>query len=77
MHNVEVLVKASDRCTLLVNPDDAGRLGLEDGGDAKVSSEAGSVVAPVEVSDEMMAGVVCLPHGWGHDRDGVRSGSRA
>ena len=35
MHNVEVLVKGKDRCTLLVNPDDAGRLGLEDGGDAR------------------------------------------
>jgi len=29
-------------------------------------------VAPAEVSDEMMPGVVCLPHGWGHDRPGTR-----
>ena len=27
---------------------------------------------PVEVSDEMMPGVVSLPHGWGHDRPGTR-----
>ncbi len=72
MHNVRVLVKGKDRCTLLVHPGDADRLGLRDGGLAKVVSEAGSVVAPVEVSDEMMPGVVSLPHGWGHDRPGAR-----
>jgi anaerobic selenocysteine-containing dehydrogenase len=72
MHNVRVLVKGKDRCTLLVHPDDATRIGLRDGGAAKVVSEAGTVVAPVEVSDEMMRGVVSLPHGWGHDRPGVR-----
>jgi anaerobic selenocysteine-containing dehydrogenase len=69
---VSVLVKGKDRCTLLVNPQDADRLGLEDGGRARISSEAGTIEAPVEVSDEMMTGVVCLPHGWGHDREGTR-----
>jgi anaerobic selenocysteine-containing dehydrogenase len=72
MHNVTVLVKGKDRCTLLVNPEDATRAGLTDGGVARVSSEAGTIEAPVEISDEMMPGVVSLPHGWGHDLDGVR-----
>ena len=72
MHNVKVLVKGKDRCTLLVHPDDAGRTGLVDGGIARVSSEAGTLEVPVEVSDEMMPGVVSLPHGWGHDVDGIR-----
>jgi anaerobic selenocysteine-containing dehydrogenase len=72
MHNVDVLVKGKDRCTLLVHPDDATRHGLADGARALVSSEAGQVEVPVEVSDEMMPGVVCLPHGWGHDRPGTR-----
>ena len=72
MHNVKVLVKGKDRCTLLVHPDDADRLGLADGGEARVASEAGSLVAPVEVTDDILAGVVSLPHGWGHDLDGVR-----
>jgi anaerobic selenocysteine-containing dehydrogenase len=74
LHNVEVLVKGRDRCTLLVHPDDAVARGLVDGGAARITSSAGSVVAPVEVSDEMMPGVVSLPHGWGHDLDGVRLG---
>ncbi|MFN8027595.1 MAG: molybdopterin oxidoreductase family protein [Acidimicrobiia bacterium] len=72
MHNVKVLVKGKDRCTLLVHPDDAAAASLVDGGLARVSSEAGSIEVPVEVSDEMMPGVVSLPHGWGHDRPGTR-----
>jgi anaerobic selenocysteine-containing dehydrogenase len=72
MHNVKVLVKGKDRCTLLIHPDDARRVGVTDGSLARVSSEAGSLEVPVEISDEMMAGVVSLPHGWGHDKDGTR-----
>jgi anaerobic selenocysteine-containing dehydrogenase len=72
MHNVKPLVTGRDRCTLLVHPDDARRLGLRDGGRAAVRSSVGQLEAPVEVSDEMTPGVVCLPHGWGHDKPGAR-----
>jgi anaerobic selenocysteine-containing dehydrogenase len=74
MHNVPSLMTGRERCTLLVHPEDAMRLGLADGGRAAIRSTAGGVEAPVEVSDEMMPGVVCLPHGWGHDRPGARLG---
>lgn len=72
MHNFEVLVKGKPRCTLQVHPDDASRLGLTDGGTAKVASRVGVVEAPVEVTDTIAPGVVCLPHGWGHDLPGTR-----
>jgi anaerobic selenocysteine-containing dehydrogenase len=72
MHNVAPLVTGRDRCTLLVHPQDAARLHLVHGGRARVASAAGHLEAPVEVSDEMMPGVVCLPHGWGHDKSGAR-----
>ncbi|WP_420639616.1 molybdopterin-dependent oxidoreductase [Candidatus Poriferisocius sp.] len=72
LHNVKVLVKGKDRCTLLVHPDDAAHIGLADGRVARVSTEIASIDVPVEVSDEMMPGVVCLPHGWGHNLDGVQ-----
>lgn len=72
MHNVEALVTGRDRCTLLMHPDDAAKRGLEDGATAEVRSRVGRVRAPVELSDAMMRGVVSLPHGWGHDVDGVR-----
>jgi anaerobic selenocysteine-containing dehydrogenase len=72
MHNVAVLVKGKDRCTLLIHPDDAQRFGLNDGDHAKVSSEAGELVVPVEVTDAIKPGVVSLPHGWGHDKAGTQ-----
>ena len=74
MHNVTVLVKGKDRCTLLVHPDDAAARALVDGGRASVTTEAGTVEAVVEISDEIRPGVVSLPHGWGHDRPGTRLG---
>ncbi len=55
MHNLPHLVRGKDRCTMHVNPDDAERLGLTAGGAAAVSSRAGSVVVPVEVTDAIMA----------------------
>jgi anaerobic selenocysteine-containing dehydrogenase len=72
MHNVSVLVKGKDRCTLLVHPTDAAEHGIADGALVTVTSEAGSIDVPAEVSDEMKPGVVSLPHGWGHDKTGTR-----
>jgi anaerobic selenocysteine-containing dehydrogenase len=74
MHNINVLVKGKPRCTLHIHPDDATRLGLADGGDAMVRSRTGVVRAPVEITDAIMPGVVSIPHGWGHDLDGVQLG---
>ncbi|MBA2522439.1 MAG: molybdopterin-dependent oxidoreductase [Solirubrobacterales bacterium] len=72
MHNLPHLVRGKPRCTMHVSPADAARLGLTDGGDAAVRSRAGSLVVPVEVTDSIMDGVISIPHGWGHDADGVR-----
>jgi anaerobic selenocysteine-containing dehydrogenase len=72
MHNITPLVRGKDRCTAHVHPDDAERLGLVDGEPALVRSQAGAVEVPVEVTDSVMPGVVSIPHGWGHDVDGVR-----
>ncbi len=73
MHNVPGLVSGKDRCTLLIHPSDAERAGVRDGAKAFVRSQAGSLVVKAEVSDEMMPGVVSLPHGWGHDKPGTRT----
>jgi anaerobic selenocysteine-containing dehydrogenase len=70
MHNIDVLVKGKERCTLQINEDDATRLGLSGDARVKVSSAAGTLTVPVEITDAIMAGVVSLPHGWGHDLDG-------
>jgi anaerobic selenocysteine-containing dehydrogenase len=72
MHNYPRLMRGKDRCTLLMNPDDAEARGLTDGERVAVRSRVGSIEVPLEVSDEMMVGVVSLPHGWGHGRPGVQ-----
>jgi anaerobic selenocysteine-containing dehydrogenase len=72
MHNLEPLVRGPIRYAMHVNPADAERLGLTDGGTARVRSRAGEIEAPVEVTDAVMPGVVSIPHGWGHDAPGAR-----
>jgi len=74
LHNSQRLVKGPARCTLLVHPDDARHHGVRDGERVRVTSARGSLEATVAVTDEMMPGVVSLPHGWGHDRSGTRMG---
>ena len=77
MHNLSVLVKGKPRCTAHLHPDDAASLGLADGDDAIVRSRVGEVRVPVEVTDAIRPGVVSIPHGWGHDLDGVQLGVAA
>ncbi len=72
MHNVERLVSGRSRCTLLMHPGDASARGLDDGARCEIRSRVGRLEVVVETSDAMMPGVVSLPHGWGHDVDGVR-----
>lgn len=71
MHNSKRLVKGKDRCTLMVHPRDASRCGLKPGDSAEVSSPVGQVVLPVEITEDVMPGVVSIPHGWGHNREGT------
>jgi len=72
MHNLPVLAKGPFRCTALVHPMDAARLHLVDGAMARIANGPRSIEAQVHFSDEMMPGVVSLPHGWGHDLPGAR-----
>jgi anaerobic selenocysteine-containing dehydrogenase len=73
MHNSERLVKgnpAKPLCTILMSSADAAHRGLLSGQNVLVRSRVGEIVLPLEITDEMMPGVVSIPHGWGHDRAG-------
>jgi anaerobic selenocysteine-containing dehydrogenase len=72
MHNSERLVRGKPACTLLMHPADAARLGIGDGQRVRITSRTGSVEVDAELSDDLMPGVVSLPHGWGHSREGIR-----
>jgi len=74
MHNSERLVKGKIQCTILMHPTDAAKRRLSSGEQVLVRSGVGSIVVPLEVSEEMMPGVVSIPHGWGHDRKGNQLG---
>ncbi|WP_111498050.1 molybdopterin-dependent oxidoreductase [Marinobacter bohaiensis] len=71
MHNSQRLVKGPERCTLMIHPRDASLAGLANGDQAEVTSEAGRIVLPVEITEDVMPGVVSVPHGWGHTRAGT------
>jgi anaerobic selenocysteine-containing dehydrogenase len=71
-HNSERLVAGRHRCTLQIHPADAAARGVAAGQRVALKSRVGEIVVPAEVTDAMMPGVVSLPHGWGHDREGVQ-----
>jgi anaerobic selenocysteine-containing dehydrogenase len=71
MHNSARLVKGPVACTLKMHPTDAAARGLVDGARVRARSRVGAVEVPLEVSDEVAPGVVSLPHGWGHAREGT------
>ena len=72
MHNTERLLRGKPQCTILMHPVDAAARQLARGQTVVVQSRVGAIEAPLEISDEMMPGVVSIPHGWGHDRPGIQ-----
>ncbi|NOZ94075.1 MAG: molybdopterin-dependent oxidoreductase, partial [Acidobacteria bacterium] len=74
MHNAPRLMRGRERCTLLIHPDDATRLGIADGKPVVLEGPGGRITVPAELSGDILPGVVSLPHGWGHDRPGIRLG---
>jgi len=72
LHNSQRLVKGKPRCTLMMHPEDARARGVEDGATVQLRSRVGEVKVVAELTEDMLPGVVSLPHGWGHDRRGIR-----
>ncbi|MBY6367287.1 molybdopterin-dependent oxidoreductase [Rhodococcoides corynebacterioides] len=72
MHNAPRLVKGKPRHAVLMHPDDLATHRLADGDAVEVRSNAGAVRTVVAASTDVMRGVVSMPHGFGHERDGVR-----
>jgi anaerobic selenocysteine-containing dehydrogenase len=77
MHNSLRLVKGPPGCVLLMHPQDAAERGLTSGARVRVASRVGSVEVPVGITADVARGVVSLPHGWGHTREGAALGVAA
>ena len=72
LHNSYRMVKGRERCTMLIHPVDASARNINHMDLVKVSSSVGVEVIKAEISDEIMQGVVSIPHGWGHNREGTQ-----
>ena len=72
MHNHHRLMKGKPRCQLLMHPDDVAKEGWQSGMVVTIESRVGAIDAELAASDEMMPGVVSLPHGYGHGLSGTR-----
>ena len=72
MHNTERLTRGKPRHQLLMHPKDLAERGIEDGAVVRVSSRVGAVDVEVSAVDDVMPGVVSLPHGYGHQMGGTR-----
>ncbi|MEW6733198.1 MAG: molybdopterin dinucleotide binding domain-containing protein, partial [Acidobacteriota bacterium] len=71
MHNSLRLIKGRPLCTLLMHTTDAAHRHIQSGQKVSVRSRVGCIEIPVEITDDIMPGTVSIPHGWGHDRDGI------
>ena len=72
MHNARRLMKGKERCTLILHPGDAQKIGVTDGQEVQVISAVGAIRIKAALSSEIMPGVVSIPHGWGHGLNGVQ-----
>lgn len=67
LHNLPVLAKGRDICTLEIHPRDAELLGISSGDKVIVSTAEASIEVSASVSDAIKPGVVSLPHGFSED----------
>jgi anaerobic selenocysteine-containing dehydrogenase len=76
MNHLPLLASGPDRCTAQLSTTDAERLGVADGQRVRVSARAGAIELPAEVTDDVMPGVVSIPHGWEHANSNVLADER-
>ncbi|MBF7071828.1 molybdopterin oxidoreductase family protein [Glaciecola sp. MH2013] len=76
LHNSQRMVKGTNqgmsRCTAQIHSQDAARFGIDNKQLIKVRSRVGEIEIPAEVTDKIMPGVISIPHGWGHNKKGMR-----
>lgn len=66
MHNSPLLMRGDRGHRAVMHAADAEGLGIRDGDCVTVSSPHGQIEVPVRLTDGIVAGVIAVPHGWGH-----------
>ena len=74
LHNSPRMVKGNNRCTLQLHPKDADKYQVQEGDSVKVTSRVGNITLEAQITDSIMPGVVSIPHGWGHNKKGIKLG---
>lgn len=76
LHNSQRMVKGTNnglsRCTAQIHPDDAAQFNIDDKQMITVRSRVGEISLPAEITEKIMPGVISIPHGWGHNKKGMR-----
>ena len=67
IHNCPSMMKKRKGNIARMNTKDAERLGITQDDRIRVKNKLGQVELPVKVTDNIMAGVIVVPHGWGHN----------
>ena len=66
MHNVERLWRKKQMPKLFINPKDADSINLNEDDIVTIKNDLGSISIPIHITEDIMPGVICYPHGWGH-----------
>jgi anaerobic selenocysteine-containing dehydrogenase len=70
MHNSPVLMRGDRIQHARMHLDDAAAANIVDGDMVRIASPHGEIELPVIVTKDIVAGVVAVPHGWGHKGTG-------
>lgn len=77
LHRSEILMKGKNRCTALINRSDAEKMNLSNLQTVEIRSRTGTVRLPCEITDAIAPGVISIPHGYGHRRNGAKTETNA
>lgn len=70
MHNSPLLMRGDRRQHALMHVDDAAVQHIGDGDEVRITSPYGAITVPVSTTNDLVPGVVAVPHGWGHKGTG-------
>ena len=68
MNNYHRLTKGRPHNQLLMSPADMASRGIKDGSEVCVSNDTGEIYVTATACDDLMPGIISLPHGWGQGK---------
>ena len=63
-HNIPSLRQLEPEPQMEIHPQSAGSLEIEEGEEVVVESPRGRIQIKVKITEDMLPGVISIPHGW-------------